>query len=61
MFLYLGRKDWRIKLGELGEAAAIGPLAASVAARRLEAKLQGERGLSALVAQCRQKLQMFYV
>jgi REP element-mobilizing transposase RayT len=58
---YIGRKDWGIKLSELGAAGGAEVMAVSMAARRLEAKLGKNNKLLSFVTQCRDKLKMFYV
>ena len=61
LVFYIGRKDWAIKLRDLGEASGADEMTVSMAARRFarKAERKGERSLA--VKQCRDQLQMFYV
>ena len=62
MVFYLGRKDWAVKLRELGDCAGgTEEMAVSVAARRFAQRVPKEPELTLAQKQCRQKLQMFYV
>ena len=62
MVFYLGRKDWAVKLRELGVCAGgTDEMAVSMAARRFAQRASKEPELTPAPQQCRQKLQMFYV
>jgi putative transposase len=55
--LYLGKKDFGIKLRELGEAAGgMDYMSVSAAVKRLERRAQNDAALSAALNRCRKKL-----
>lgn len=62
MVFYVGRKDWAVKLRELGVCAGgADEMAVSMAVRRFAQRVSKKPELSLALKQCRQKLQMFYV
>ncbi len=62
MVFYIGRKDWALRLRELGVAAGgVDDVAVSMAARRIAKKAAHDAALSAALKQSREKLQMLNV
>jgi len=59
LVFYLGRKDWGLKLRELGEAAGgVSEMVVSVAAKRLPQKAQANPDLAAALKESRRRLEM---
>ena len=59
MALYLGKKDFGIKLRELGEAAGgMGYMSVSAAVKRLGRRVEKDSALATALARCRRELKM---
>jgi len=62
LVFYVGRKDWALKLRELGAAAGgVDDIAVSMAARRIAKRATSDSALSAALKQCREELEMLNV
>jgi hypothetical protein len=62
LVFYLGRKDWALKLRDLGAAAGgVDDIAVSMAARRIATRATSAPAISSALKQCRQKLEMLNV
>ena len=62
LVFYIGRKDWALKLRELGAAAGgVADIAVSMAARRMAKRVTRDPALSCALERCQAKLQMLNV